>query len=898
MNSLILKNKKLDRRLDGRQLGAAVIIEPRSRRLLRAGAGAWFATTMSMAMAQATAAGNASPVSSVEKAGKTVLREVVVVGVRASLATARDIKREQLDIVDSVVADDITKLPDFSVADALQRVTGLQIARDRGDGTGLTIRGLTQVQTTLNGREVFTAGAGRTLDFADMAAETVARIDVYKTSSAHHIEGGVGGLIDLRTRRPFDFKGRELAASARLVHGDLAGRDAGQFSALASNRWKTAAGEFGALVNLALQDRAFREDQKATGNPQSRADLLAGQSVIAPNGTSESISLGNRQRSAANLVLQWRPTANLELHAEGSYTAFETRQDSYQVNVLAGAGMVPGSLALFPGTQDVSRITWTNAPVSVLSFARDTLDVNKQVAVGANWSGRALTLSSDLSYTQSSSSLFFSGLTLGATAANFTQDLSTRVPGSAVGGTNLLDPANLQYSSLPYRYRRFDGDQFTARFDGEYELPNHWINTLLAGVRHARRGAGNAVGLIVADVGLAGRPVTALPQFATPNPHDFFAGSTSIRDTLVGQLEGARDAVGLRGAFGIATPIPASANPLTLWDINEETQAAYLMARFEAKTRPLDGNFGLRVVQTHERVAGFQSVPASGAVAPIKVDSRYTDYLPSANLRYQLSPGLYLRASASKTLTRPNFDQLSPSLTLLPNTINPLQNQGSAGNPELKPVRADNLDLALEKYIGKNTALYATGFLKKVDGFVGTLSKPEVVDGVSYQVTRPRNSAAADIRGLELGYQQFYDFLPGWLGGLGLQANYTYVDSETADRNLGQKVPLQNLSKHSLNLIGMYEKGRVSARLAYNWRDTFLSGVAQVVGVGALPIYTRAYGWLDASLSYRVSDKISLAIAGSNLLGTMRSSYYGVETRPQNNWINDTQVSVSVSARF
>jgi TonB-dependent receptor len=204
----------------------------------------------------------------------------------------------------------------------------------------------------------------------------------------------------------------------------------------------------------------------------------------------------------------------------------------------------------------------------------------------------------------------------------------------------------------------------------------------------------------------------------------------------------------------------------------------------------------------------------------------------------------------------------------------------------------------VERYFNKNTAVHLTGFLKKVDGFVTTVSSPEVVDGVAYQVSRPQNSAAADIKGFELGYQQFYDFLPAWLSGLGLQANYTYVDSETLDRTLGEKVALQNLSKHSVNLIGMYEKGRLSARLAYNWRDKFLSGVTNIVGVGALPIYTKAYGWLDASLSYRFSEKISFVIAGTNLLGTMRSSYYGVETRPQSNWINDTQVSVAVTARF
>lgn len=873
------------------------------KRLFRGSVCGLLVTSTSLAFGQSSSVDHSALRAPLENAESGVLKEIVVVGVRASLASAQDIKRDKLEIVDSVVADDINKLPDFSVTDALQRVTGLQIARDRGDGTGITIRGLTQVETTLNGREVFTAGAGRNLDFADMASEMVSGIDVYKTSSAEHIEGGVGGLIDLRTRRPFDFKGRELVGATRLVYGDLVDRDATQFSALASNRWKTAgAGEIGALVNVAHQDRAFREDQKSTGNPLTRTDLMAGQTAIAPNGTSETTSLGKRQRTAANVVLQWRPSANLELYAEGSYTEFETRQNSYQINVQAAPTFLPGSAALFPGTNDVSRITWANAPVSILSFARDTLDRTKQAAVGGIWSGEALTLKSDVSYTQSSSTLFFSGLTLGGTAANFTQDLSTDVPGSSVTGTNLLNPANLQYTGISYRFRRFEGDQLAGQLDGEYEVADSFINTLLAGVRYARRGASNASGLIVADAGVPGIAVAAMPQFAMANPYDFFPGTTSIRNTLVGNLDTARDAVGLRNAFGIATAIPAAASPLSLWDISEDTQAAYLMARFTATAvplnGPLDGNVGLRVVNTHERVAGAQSVPASGAVVPVNVDSRYTDYLPSVNLRYLLSPGLYLRASASKTLTRPNFDQLSPSLTLIPNAINPALNQGSAGNPELKPVRADNLDLAVEKYFNKTTAVHLTGFLKKVEGFVTTVSSPEVVDGVRYQVSRPQNSAAADIKGFELGYQQFYDFLPSWLSGLGMQANYTYVDSETLDKTLGEKVALQNLSKHSVNLIGMYEKGKVSARIAYNWRDKFLSGVTNIVGVGALPIYTKAYGWLDASVSYRFSEKISFVLAGTNLLGTVRQSYYGVETRPQSNWINDTQVSVAVTARF
>ncbi|MEW5903646.1 MAG: TonB-dependent receptor, partial [Pseudomonadota bacterium] len=111
-------------------------------------------------------------------------------------------------------------------------------------------------------------------------------------------------------------------------------------------------------------------------------------------------------------------------------------------------------------------------------------------------------------------------------------------------------------------------------------------------------------------------------------------------------------------------------------------------------------------------------------------------------------------------------------------------------------------------------------------------------------MSRPQNSSLAYIKGLELGYQQFYDFLPGWLNGLGLQANYTYVDSRTPSSVLGTDAPLANLSKNSYNIVGMYEKGAVSARIAYNWRSAFMSSVANIANVGAFPIYTKAYGWL------------------------------------------------------
>ena len=833
------------------------------------------------------------------------LDTVVVTGTRESLQTAQAIKRDNRGIVDSVVAAEIAKLPDLNVSDAVQRVPGVQIVRDRGEGSVVAVRGLTQVETTLNGREVFTAGSGRTLDFADFAAETLAGIDVYKTSSAHRIEGGIGGTIDLRTRRPFDFAGDEYVLAARAIHGELSQRNAGQFSMLASRRFALGAGgEFGALVNLAIQDRAWREDQKSAGNRLLRTDLVPGLAVDVPNGTSETVSTGRRRRTAASLLLQWRPNDALELDAEAHVARLTTTQDSQQINVTAGTGFVPGSVtlfpALFPGTADLRSITWTDSPFSVLSFARDTVDHTRQFALGARWSGEPVTLSGDLSYTKSFNHLFFSGPFFGGRVAEFSHDLSGTVPATRVAGTDLLNPAKLTYTGLAYRTRPFNGDLLATRLDAQWRRPDAAIERVMVGWRYARRRADNTPGLIFADAPLSGLTAADTPDRVQPMPYgNFLDGrATSIGSFLVGNLDGARDAAALRDAFGVTQPIPSAGGPLGQWRIREETHALYGMAEFALPGWPLEGEAGLRVVHTREAVTGAQSVAGSGVVEPIAIDSGHTDWLPSVNLRYRLGTGWLLRAAASRTITRVDFDKLSPSLTLVPNPVNPALNTGAAGNPSLRPVRSRNLDLAIEHHGPAGQAAALTLFWKKVDGFIATFSQPEVHDGATYQVSRPYNSDPADVRGAELAFQRFLDVLPGAWRGLGLQANYTYIDSRTPDRRLNADAPLQNLSRHSANLIGLYERGDVSARIAYNWRSRFLSGAVNFVGIGAVPAYTRGYGWLDASIAYRINPRLTLAVEGGNLTGTMRRSYYGVETRPQDAFVNDRQVAVRVSARF
>ena len=834
------------------------------------------------------------------------LSEFKVVGQRASLATAQEFKRNSSLTIDSIVADDIGKLPDTNVAEALQRITGIQMAIDRGEGGGaggITIRGLPQMVALVDGHEILTAAGGRSVNFQDIPAALVAGLDVYKTSAANMIEGGLGGTIDVRMRQPFDFKGLEVAGSFRQTYGSLVRQSKPSYNLLVSNRWKVKGlGEIGALVSLTEQIRPWREDQASIGSPTPSTTLIPGQTVYVPAGEYQPTSYGYRNRKGINAVLEWRPDSNFEFYLKGNYQKFTTHQDSYGLSMSNGTPVL-GSTTLFPGTNDVQSVTFTNAGFTVIDAARDTEDKNKQAELGGRWTSGNLTIKADVDYTSSYNKLYYAGINITGAVPTFNYNLAPHIPTTSVYGASLLDPSLYTYSTVAYRVLPFQTRMTAEQLDAEYKFSDSFLNSVMVGFRYAPRVADNVNGLIFGDTSIS-IPVSSIPGMVVSNPvPDFFPGEANpmFRQYLVGNLSNARDPVALRSAFGITSPLPtAAANPISLWKIHEDTSALYMMGKFGGTLGlKFDGNVGVRGVRTKESVSGYQTIPATSTapsmIAPLAINSNYTDWLPSLNSRVHLTENTFLRMAVSKTITRPDFSALSPSLSLVPNPTNPLQNAGSAGNPNLKPLRANNYDLSIEQYFSKTTSVYIAGFYKTANGFVSNSSNPEVYNGVTYQVSRPQNTNGAKIKGFEAGYQQFFDFLPELFRGFGVQLNYTYVDSSTPSSVVGQTVPLSNLSKNSYNAVLMYENHGLSARVAYNWRDKYFSGSANVVGLGSVPNYYKENGWLDASVSYELTKKIRISIEGTNLTNTIREQYWSVLTRPSSFYQEDVQVMGTIS---
>ncbi|MDG2529118.1 TonB-dependent receptor [Caulobacter endophyticus] len=868
----------------------------------------------------------------------TAVEEVVVTGVRASLRSAQAMKRDASQIVDSIVATDIGKLPDRNVAEALQRIPGIQIDRNYGEGANIAIRGLTQVRTEINGRDSFTAGEGRGLSFEDVPSEVLAGVDVYKNPAADLIEGGIGGLVNLRTRMPFDFSGRKLSASITSNTYDFVEKTKPSASLLVSDRWDTRFGEIGVLANIAYQKGAFRQDTISTEPfytlKPGDANYVnypgyEGKTVTVPHGAGVNTTLGDRTRKGGVLGLQWRPNDRTEIYGQVVHSDYKFEWQDYSVFAYTGSNSilpVAGSTFKFDENGEFISGSFANVPYDSNTSFTQRHSVTTDYSIGGKWDATDdLTLSTDFQYVRAITDSVRSIVNVGATIPVFNHDISGDIPVITTGPSGYAsNPSNFNLGYYLDHIDKSVGTEKAWRADAEYKPADAGIlRSIKVGVRYTDREAVTRSSTY-RFVGFFS-PLSNYPNLYEVNQFDnffrdkvdSFGPTVAFKRSIALDYRATLNALGLSEGVGYG---PADTNTQ-----GEKTYAMYGVARFgfDAGQFPVDGNVGLRVVRTNVTSAGFEGITpivnygqpgeTSGTTiySPVEVAQSYTKALPSLNLRIHLKEDLQLRLAASKGLSRPTFNQLNANANIgQPGSTQQGRNTVTFGNPNLRPLEADQFDASLEWYFNKTGMLYAAAFYKKVDGFIYNVTRSDVPisfpDGRTalFDITRPENGDDGKIKGFEVGYNQFFDFLPGLWSGLGVQANYTYVDSSapnpTARDTSGvdlPNVPLEGLSKHSYNVVGIYEKGPISFRLAYNWRDDFVRTTSGN-GTGNLPVYSKAFGQLDASATYDINDHMAFTIEGVNLTDTQRDTFFGKETRPRDSILVDRRVSATLRVDF
>ena len=286
------------------------------------------------------------------------LTEILVTGIRRALQTSQEIKKDADTVVDSITATDIGAFPDKSVAEALQRMTGITVTRFAASGdtshfsaepSGVVVRGLPQVRSEFNGRDSFNANSSRGLSFGDVSPELMAGVDTYKNATADMIEGGIAGTVNLRTHVPFDSQGFVAAFSAELGYGTLAEDAKPAGSVLISNRWDTGVGEFGVMLNAAYSE-VTTESQgvqllrffNATG-----VDAYGGGTKWIPGGIDLRNNTYYRTRKGASLAAQYRsPEESLTATLQYNRSEYQNDWEEYSLTAGVGNSQQPQSLVL------------------------------------------------------------------------------------------------------------------------------------------------------------------------------------------------------------------------------------------------------------------------------------------------------------------------------------------------------------------------------------------------------------------------------------------------------------------------------------------------------------------------------------------------------------------------
>ena len=865
---------------------------------------------------------------------------IQVLGIRESLGRSLETKRNADSVVEVITADDIGKLPDKNVADALQRLPGVTISSAAGGEGGfdendrVSMRGTNPslTQTLINGHSVSTGDwfvldqvgtVGRSVSFSLLPSELVGQIIVHKSATADLVEGGVAGAVDILTRKPLDFKKNFTGSvSAQAVYADLPGKTDPQFNALLN--WKNEAGTMGVLVQGFYEKRHLRRDgQELLGYDKisPTSPLAAAHPELAnvsyPTLIGSALFEQERERAGGMLDVQIKPTNDLTLDFNTFYS--KLKASNYNRNwmfwgahvINQGNGEMPTSFTVNNGTLTSAVFPNLGSPGNNHQYAIvDQILRPGSYSETAFYNLEARWRPSDRwqvfgqgGYTRGTGRTpkqdVFEGDVFNTGATYTMHGISEATDVSFPNG----NPSNFAGTSLDWIFGASPANSLDKEWYGQVDatyLLNYgvWSDVKfgIRGAQHDRQTQQVAQG-----------PNFALDPFNAANlpkwnggtyPGDFGngLGGTFPRNVWMldpqelerwGDLYSNRDPVTRRywpGEFAV----------------REKVLAGYGMANLDGKG--WSGNIGLRYVQTKERVLVNVGVPgdvcpplspcpqvpgaittsAFGTFYQSPVEHTYNDVMPSANVRFDLTKDLLARFAAARTIARPDFSALGAAITADDTT-----HTGNGGNPDLKPIRSNNFDAALEWYFAPRSLLAGGLFYMDLKNYVGFGVHEQQLLNIrtgtfdTYRISSPTNSSGT-VKGIELQYQQELPL------GFGVQANYTYADAEETGGG-----PLVGASRNTYNIIGYYENYGFSARVAYTFRSHFFVGLDRSTAE-----FQDDTGTWATSLQYRINDYLTLTFDVLNLNNPTLKYYAENTDQPRAFYKNGRQYYAGVRVSF
>jgi len=878
-------------------------------------------TAVALALVQAQVeAQQAAPAGASDNDG---LEEVVVTGVRAALRDSLETKRNATAFVDAITAEDVGKFPDKNLAESLQRVPGVTINREFGEGERVNLRGTAAnlTRTLFNGHALATAdwfildqlSTTRSFNYLMLPSDLIGKVSVYKSPQADLEEGGIGGLIDVTSRNPLDLKANAVFASLQGAYTALADKTDPQASALYS--WKNDNETLGVLVAGIYQKRHLRRDGVEV---LGYFDADPGAGVVqTPSLIGSALFQQERVRKGGNISVELKPSDQLDMNLSALYSQFDA--DNLNENFIAWGtraianGGTLSNVTMQGDTAVAGRIASLNNGTSDFGMVYDaidrfssantrSIDLDTKYALNDAWD-----LHFKVGYTDAEGNTDAQPFVEFGAPAVFDYDLRGRTPSVRFLNVDPTDPADAQFIFSSLHQILNNDDEKYGYADAEYKLDTTFLKSIKFGAKytdHNRELIFNATTYGGFHVPINTTPASAFAGSLTPNDflHDINRTGTLDR---YWQIDKSKVESILFNNLATSGRV---FYPQQNFSVTEKATAGYVMGNFQAGDS-WRGNLGARVVRTEQIAEGALINPAGGAVQnpfgnydPIRAERTYTDVLPSLNVVYNISATTLTRFAVAKVMARPDFTDIAPRISLNPGSLS-----GSSGNPDLDPYRANQADLSIEVYPNANTS-YAFGlYYKDVKSFITdnlvttiypvqqptapslactTTSTPNLFN-CPFQINQRSNGGGGKIKGVEASITQ------PLYAGFGVQTNYTYSDSEADNGD-----PLPQSSKTQFNVSTYFENAWVSARLSYSYRSKFF-----VTFDRNTPLNEKALESLDASLSVNVLPpslpvQVALTFDAVNLTNEKIEQYAGEEFRPRAIYDNGRVYFAGVRMKF
>jgi len=857
------------------------------------------------ALAQRVPAAAAEPQDGGQEAFATE-EAIVVTGFRGSLAKAQDLKRRAINLTESILAEDMAKMPDLNLSESIQRLPGVAISREGGEGRNITLRGFSPdfTRTTLNGMEVpassdgldsggFTINAGRAFDFHVFASELFNRIDVQKTQRASIEEGGIAGTVDLYSAKPFDFKGFHIVGSAQGGYNQMTRKVDPRATLMISDTF--ANDTIGILLSAAYSKRTVYQEGFAsvrwtspfvngdswadtnptvTGTPTNcgAADRL--DCLWAPRLPRADFFGNDQKRLGLTGSLQVKPVDGMKISFDVLYSQLDN--DRYNYNSMewllthgtAGnfVGQTPLSFTIAPDGKQLIAAAFNDVTSWYESRHQTSTSRFQQYVLSGDYQ-LSDTLRFDAMVGTARDAADRSELRFYARSVPhyYAYDYRDSVDVAKVSYGN-YDPNNvanfIDATTAANRLNNVVKDNFTAKANLVFE---RGAFTAQLGVAHNRR-------LVRYSEAQGDLPGFAPQKYLTSFPIAHF-GDGVVDGGLPTFAVIDFDKIASSGLISSNYPANVGAG----WEVTEKTTGGYGEVSGEipigAMKLRLDG--GVRYVRTD---VGSSAVIGT---SPVTVDRHYDNLLPSFNAALNITPDLVARFAYARSMTRPGLAALNIAAPVFEYTTRTVSN---LGDPNLKPYLSNDFDLGLEWYFGKGGLIAIGGFKKNI---VSSLTTSVVQQAVptefwaaiyadpryspsynadpktaQYTFYKTVNSPGGNsVTGFEATLNLPFTFLPGLLSNLGFASNYTHVSARDST----------GLSPNSYNFTGYYDTGKMGLRVSVNKRDDYL--LSEPGGNGH--VQERKYGptQVDLSAYYNLTKRLSLNVQGINITNEKERIY-------------------------